>query len=549
MQIRQVKARLSFFVALAALSSFSALYADNPIVTIEVTGKSQQTFHGFGASAGNTVGEFLPAGGRSDASGSVANSIYNATLAPNNASSLNLSYIRLAINADNYKMSSTAHYDFASAVLKTGQAAFIRAAKARNPTIKIFFSCWTPPYWMKENGASYNAGDPTTFSFNAKTTNHLPATQETAYAALLKQFCIDFKHYFGYPVDALSFQNEPDVNLNYYGCCLYPSSRDVDPLAATYTDTLTAVRNDFPIHSKPQLWGMDTTSSKSGNSAYIARVAAMNKLDALCVHDYGSDARDLPVGNRSGLPLNMSETCFDEKDFLVNTVPNQAKMAAALAGQFCRDANEGQVSTWFWWNMVGVNKAINNKPTDTGASLIIANGVKNPASVYKFIDQSGYPADHAIIALNNNTAYPAAGGPYESPWQFEFGNDWTLTSKYYALRRLSQSVVPGSVSLLTKATPIDTQLAGPQADVYSCAFKLPHNKHCFVIANQSSKPYSAKLRVDPLASTHKTGFKVYYTSQDVNGHPVNDTSWNETLTDGQETVSIYPYSVFCYVQN
>ena len=50
---------------------------------IEVTKTRQQTFQGFGASISNTVGDFLPSGGRADKPGSTAKAIYNLLLSPN----------------------------------------------------------------------------------------------------------------------------------------------------------------------------------------------------------------------------------------------------------------------------------------------------------------------------------------------------------------------------------------------------------------------------------------------------------------------------------
>ena len=107
--------------------------------------------------------------------------------------------------------------------------------------------------------------------------------------------------------------------------------------------------------------------------------------------------------------------------------------------------------------------------------------------MYTYVDQTGLPVDHALIALNDNAKYPATGGPYETPYKSEFGTDWTLTSKYYAFRRLTQSILPGSISLLTKTSPGYTS-ASSQDDVYSAAFLLP-NKN-----TASSSPIKAESR-------------------------------------------------------
>ena len=148
--------RLAGVVMVGILSSHSA-FAQS--VSIEVTKTKQQTFQGFGASISNTVGDFLPSGGRADKAGSTAAALYDLLLSPDSANSLKLTYLRLSLNADQYQQSAGSAYDFASSVVKTGQADFIKAAKSRNPKIKLYYSNWTPPFWMKENGAGLRSHD------------------------------------------------------------------------------------------------------------------------------------------------------------------------------------------------------------------------------------------------------------------------------------------------------------------------------------------------------------------------------------------------------
>ena len=549
--IRPLKSvcRIAGVVILAALSNHLTLAQS---LSIEVTKTKQQKFQGFGASISNTVGNFLPSGGRADKPGSTAAAIYTLLLTPNNPNSLNLSYLRLSLNADQYQKSAGAAYDFASSVVKTGQADVIKAAKSRNPKIKLYYSNWTPPFWMKENGADYettigSAAHPTTVSPDAATTNHLLASKQGDFATLLGKFCTDFKANFGYPIDALSLQNEPEVNVP-YGSCLYPSKSDVDGNAATYTSMLTALRQAAPFSSwsPPQLWGPEYGSTADPNYPnYIAAAADLGLLNALCVHSYGSIASGLPFDyHRNKLPVHMTEYSLydDDKNTQINGVVSQPLMAAKTVDEFCKDVNDGQVATWFWWSCVGTNNVADGGKANTGQSLIIANRVSNPNSVYTYVDQSGLPVDHALIALNDNTKYPATGGPYETPYKSEFGTDWTLTSKYYAFRRLTQSVLPGSISLLTKTSP-SYNSALYQDDVYSAAFRLPSGKYCIVIANQSGKSYTINLKVDGLTTTPSTGLTAYYTAAGS-----NDVSWNDGLTHGAIKTTAWPYSVLCFVQ-
>ena len=538
---------IAVFAILLGINGHCAFAQSVPSLSVEVTTTTQPTFQGFGASISNTVGDFLPSGGRADKPGTTAAAIYDLLLSPSSPNSLNLSYLRLSLNADQYQQSADSTYDFATSVVKTGQADVINAAKTRNPKIKIYYSNWTPPFWMKENGADYDttigsATNPVTFSPDATTTNHLLASQQANYATLLGHFCTDFNTYFKYPLDALSFQNEPDVNVP-YGSCLYPSNSIVDSQAAPYTTMLTALRKVAPFTnwSQPQIWGPECTSAK--NTDYISAITGLGQMNAVCTHSYGGSVANLPLYSRNNLPVNMTEYSLYDSDTnnQINGVVSQPLMAAKMVDQFCKDVNDGQAASWFWWNCLGTNVA-GGSQANTGQSLIIANRVNNASSVYTYVDQSGLPADHALIALDDNTKYPAAGGPYETPYKSDFGTDWTLTSKYYAFRRLTQSVLPGSINMLTNTTPSYSS-AGSQDDVYSAAFQLPSGKYCIIIANQSGKQYTVNLKVDGLVSQPATGFTAYYTAAGC-----NDVSWNDGLTQGAITTTAWPYSVLCYVQ-
>jgi O-glycosyl hydrolase len=524
--------RLAGTVVVAMISSHGA-FAQS--VSIDVTTTKQQTFQGFGAEISDTLNTFLPRGGRVDRTNSTARSLYDLLLKSNDANSLNLSFLRLDLPNDVLQRASgAAYYDFPTAIVKTGEADIIKAAKSRNPRLKLCYVPGTPPFWMKENGANYNVNATVTFSSDAQTTNHLLASQQANYAALLGKFCTSFNNYFGYPFDVLSLQNEPDVNAN-YNSCVFPSNSSVDPNAATYTSMLTVLRKvpPFSSWSLPQLWGTDSGNAK--NPDYIGAAANLGQLNAVCLHDYGSFISNLPDYDRNNLPVALTEYSLGADNYLINNTPNQPWMAATMADGFCRDANEGHVASWFWF------RSIARSTSNTGECLIAVNMVNNPKSTYKYIDTSGYPVDHALVALNDNTKYPTNGGPYTTSPNSDF-TGWTLTSKYYVFRRLTQSIQPGSVSMKTTLSP--TYNSFPyQDDVYSAAFQLPNGKYCIVIANQSSKQYTVNLKVDGLTSSPYTGLTAYYTAQGD-----NDVSWTDQLTNGAITTTAWPYSVLCYVQ-
>jgi hypothetical protein len=501
-------------------------------INITVTTTAQQSFDGFGISVGNPIGYFLPSGGRKGTAGSVSAQVYDRLFKANDPNSVNLSFLRLPVMTSNYKYTASAVYDFNTAVEKTGEGDIIRAARARNGGLKVMFSSWTPPYWMKNNNADYNLG-PVTTDPNVSTTNRLKPTQYGNYATLLKTFCDNFNTKFGFYPHSLSLQNEPDTDVN-YSSCIFTSDQ--------YKGLLTAARNAFPWGYPTKLWGPELGGNQDSN--YIGAVATAGLLDAVGQHSYNGDTGLILDWAKNNLKVNQTEFCPLNQPFYNN---DQPLIAAASINRFCKDANKGKVSSWFHWDALGI-KLDDNPATsiDFGQYLIVTNSSSNPNSVYKFIDQAGV-ATQGVWNLNNNTLYPANGSEYSPVYKRDFST-FQLTSQYYAFRRLTQAVTPGSVSRWTNVSPNYYQGSGSQDSVYAAGFKRPDGKYCLVIANQSqSATYNSTLKIDELAGTGWKGFNTYYTSIDGTG-PVNDVSWTTAFNNGQATPTLYPRAVYILVQ-
>jgi hypothetical protein len=504
-------------------------------IAITVTTTAQQSFDGFGISIGNPIGEFLPKGGRKGTAGSVSAQIYDRLFQANNANSVNLSFLRLPVMASNYKYTAQAGYDFATAVEKTGEGDIIRAARARNGGLKIMFSSWTPPYYMKYNNADFNPDSNDSTDPNISTTNRLKTDQYTNYANLLKSFCDNFNTTFGFYPHALSLQNEPDTNVK-YSSCVFTSDQ--------YKGLLTAARNAFPwdLGYPTKLWGPELGSNQ--DSGYIGAVATAGLLDAVSQHSYNGDTGLILDWAKNNLKVNQTEFCPLNKPFYNN---DQPLIAAASINRFCKDANKGKVSSWFHWDALGIKLKGNPAPSiDFGQYLIVTNSSLNPDSVYNFVDQANV-ATQGVWNLNNNTLYPADGSEYSPVYKEDFST-FQLTSQYYAFRRLTQAVTPGSVSRWTTVSPNYYQGNGSQDSVYASGFKRPDGKYCLVIANQSQTvTFNSTLKIDALAGTGWKSFKTYYTSVDNTG-PVNDVSWIIRFNNGQTTATLYPRSVSILVQ-
>jgi len=505
-------------------------------IAITVTSTKQQTFDGFGSAMLGI--NFIPAGGRKGIPGSVSAQVYDRLFKTNDANSLNLTFVRLGVPTSNYKNTATASYDFNTAIEKTGQGDIIRAARARNSKLRVFFSAWTPPYWMKRNNKEYNVGTPgsddkVTVEPDAPTTNRLKPEEYGNYATLLKTFCDDFRTKFGFYPHALSLQNEPDLNVS-YGSCLYT----VDE----YKNALTAVRKAFGLSYPTKLWGPELGGSAGARVNYVKTIAGTGLLDAIAQHSYNGDISLIPDSAKNNLKVIQTEYAPLEQSPPVYK-GDQQLIAATEINQFCKDANKGKVSSWIHWEAIGIKFPGGGK--DIGESLISAEAVSNPNTVYKYVDQQGV-STQGVWNLNDNEKYPADGAQYSPQWNLEFQN-FQLTSLYYAFRRLTQSVTPGSVSRLTNITPSRDQGSDSQKDVYAAGFKRSDGKYCLVVANSGSTAYQGALKFDELAKSGRKGFNTYYTSGDEKG-PINDATSITKFNNGEATATLNPRAVYIFVQ-
>jgi len=91
---------------------------------------------------------------------------------------------------------------------------FVRLAKQRNPDFKIHASPWSPPGWMKTNGA---------MDGNDKAEGKLRPEPEVrrAYALYLRKFVEAYAAH-GLPIERMVVQNEPDSPAPFPGCVMMP---------------------------------------------------------------------------------------------------------------------------------------------------------------------------------------------------------------------------------------------------------------------------------------------------------------------------------------
>lgn len=128
------------------------------------------------------------------------------------------SFCRLPVGANDFALDAYSLNDttgdyamtkFSIARDETGLIAFIKAARAVNPALRLQASPWTPPGWLKTNGALTGGGA------------HLRAVPQVyqAYALYLRKFLEAYEAQ-GLRVDRLLIQNEPDLAGDYPTCLI-----------------------------------------------------------------------------------------------------------------------------------------------------------------------------------------------------------------------------------------------------------------------------------------------------------------------------------------
>jgi len=167
----------------------------------------------------------------------------------------------------------------------------------------VLLGSWSPPALLKQNGATFCSGDPTTCTL-AKT-----ATGEFNYAGLAAHFrqSLDAYARVGFVPDYLSIQNNPDwvpsggaVNE---ACRFLANEGTLDVLVngvstrvdyPGYREALNAVLAalaDLP--SRPRVLAPDM-SGLTGTDRYVTALQG-SQFDAIAHHLYGTDARTLDL--------------------------------------------------------------------------------------------------------------------------------------------------------------------------------------------------------------------------------------------------------------
>jgi glucosylceramidase len=191
-----------------AFAPGQVLAADAAAPDYEVfPGKPLQTLAGFGGAFNEKGWDALGALSEADRA-----AVLDRIFSPGEG--LSLSLCRIPIGASDYARSRYTHDDgpedlrmerFSIARDREALIPYVKAAQARNPSLRFWGSAWTPPPWMKTSRA-YDAG----------AMRDEPAVY-AAYALYLARFVEEYGKE-GIPVEAVAVQNEPTILTDYPSC-------------------------------------------------------------------------------------------------------------------------------------------------------------------------------------------------------------------------------------------------------------------------------------------------------------------------------------------
>ncbi len=438
--------------------------------TINVNATPKQTFTGFGCflgyGAGYNVNYSLGHGG-----GSGVDALFDRAFA---SAQLNLQYLRLNIDP-RFKEDGARNeipYDNRALEEFTSQVTMAQKAKAINPGVKLCFSVFRPPHWMRvgeetiTNGQGHDwwhapgVTDVTQFWRDpTRTTNRLRDDKRDALADYLSQFCQRFHTLSGHWPDYLALQNEPDITsgtgVSYSSCTYTPEAYGAVARVVKQRFISDGVPTKLmaPEFSYQGFGGADQEYYKRTFIAAGAPISGQPVIDVGAIHCYG-DGFDALWNEKSQGPLWSTEYSFSGRG-VTNFDPDLPRSAAWLGAIFATRMQRGHISSFWWFTLMEK-----------------AGSASMPEAL---LTTDGEGGSHIITSH-------------------------ALTRTAYVMRQLATTVVPGSVVQDTEFfwnAGGETYDFGYSATIYpaTVAFKRPDGRRVLVFANPTLTTFSDAINL------------------------------------------------------
>lgn len=325
-------------LAIAASADLAELHAAAPARIVVDPAKKRQEFQGLGCGAIFYEGHItsLAARQKNEEQGKLYDDMF---------AKVPTRYLQLMVrhnhepandNADPWTQAfDAAHFKYCEHTL-----AIAKAAKERRPDIQFFATIYTPPPWMKTNGAEGGGGK-------------MKATLKPGHELEFAEYAWAFLAHMarnGAPVQYLAIANEPDWEHDQPGCYFTPeAAAELMKVVGEYLEKMAARAPDVP---RAKLVGPNTLSAPGAAKNYLPQILrkAGKYLEVLAAHDYdprGDRWGDLQKIAR-GKPVWMTEWCSRAEDDSPGQIKAGTEYAKAMQDAFAGGANVWMAYDWVY---------------------------------------------------------------------------------------------------------------------------------------------------------------------------------------------------------
>lgn len=236
-------------------------------------------------------------------------------------------------------------------------ANFIQNLHKLQPDLKVIFSVWSPPAWMKDNNSTIKGG-------------HLRDDRRPHFAKFCAAACQLFEKTYGVPVYALSIQNEPVFTQPYDSCIYTPGEM---------RDTIKTVAAAFRTHGvKTLIMAPEDVHDTTRVMTFVDAIRADEQSLAATsiINFHGVPSKGWPDLRARIAPLNkplwVTETSGQSPDW---------NGGLAVATEIHNALSLGDCSAWVYWALT------DPKPSEYALMGLAAGTGKSRAAAHylKFI--------------------------------------------------------------------------------------------------------------------------------------------------------------------
>jgi O-glycosyl hydrolase len=219
------------------------------------------------------------------------------------------------------------------------------AKKAKSYGAIILASPWTPPPELKSNQSNISG--------------RLPRSSFAAYAAHLRSF-VDYMAHNGVKIDVISFQNEPDIKVNYDSCDW--TSADMMDFVINYGREIGDV---LIIPGEPYQF------SRAFYSPMLNSAEAVGKFDIVGGHIYGSGLSPYQLAAEKGKEVWMTEHLLNTQSdyYFDSTWPPAMTLAKEI-----HDCMNVGFNAYIWWYLKRFYSMIGDGQYDTDDGQVLYRG-------------------------------------------------------------------------------------------------------------------------------------------------------------------------------